>query len=74
MSATSQVLDITQHTITDKPLTMKELAFIAAYISNGGNGTQAVKQAGYQGKTENAYAKQSARGAGEKEEMKGCEL
>lgn len=57
MSATSQVLDITQHTTTDKPLTIKELAFISAYMSNGGNGTKACKDAGYTCKSENAYAK-----------------
>ena len=60
MSATSQVLDITQHTTTDKPLTIKELAFISAYMANGGNGTQAAKQAGYQGKTENALARRAS--------------
>ena len=43
-----------------KPLTIKQLAFVSAYIANGCNGTQACKDAGYTCKSENAYAKQAS--------------
>jgi phage terminase small subunit len=43
-----------------KPLTVKQLAFVSAYLSNGCNGTQACKDAGYTCKSENAYAKQAS--------------
>lgn len=48
------------NTNINRPLTMKELAFITAYLANGGNGTEACKQAGYVSKTENGYARRSS--------------
>ena len=41
-------------------LSIKELAFINAYLANGGNGTQAVKSAGYKCKSDNAYSTQAS--------------
>lgn len=41
-------------------LTTMELAFVSAYIANGGNGTLACKEAGYKSKSENGYAKQAS--------------
>ena len=43
-----------------KPLSIKQLAFVSAYILNGFNGAQACKDAGYTCKTDNAYAKQAS--------------
>lgn len=43
-----------------KPLSIKQLAFVSAYLVNGFNGAQACKDAGYTCKTENAYAKQAS--------------
>lgn len=58
MSATSTVLDIKQYNLNVKPLTMIQLAFVSAYIANGGNGTQAAREAGYKCKSDNAFARQ----------------
>lgn len=44
-----------------QPLSVKQLAFISAYLANGFNGVQACKDAGYTCRTENAYAKQAIR-------------
>jgi len=41
---------------TDNKFSIRELAFITAYISNGFNGTQAVKEAGYDSKAPDKYA------------------
>ena len=41
--------------ITEAVFTAKEIAFIEAYMSNGGNATQAVIEAGYQTKSANKY-------------------
>lgn len=41
-------------------LTPKQILFINAYISNGFNGVDACKQAGYVSKSENGYAKQAS--------------
>lgn len=38
--------------ITEAVFTAKEIAFIEAYMANGGNATQAVIEAGYQTKSE----------------------
>ena len=43
-----------------QPLSVKQLAFISAYLANGFNGVQACKDAGYTCRTENAYAKQAS--------------
>lgn len=59
MSMSMAISNINMNTI-DKPLTMKELAFISAYLANGGNGTEACKQAGYVSKTQNGYARRSS--------------
>jgi phage terminase small subunit len=60
MSASPAILDIKQYNINVKPLTMIQLAFVSAYIANGGNGTQAAKEAGYKCKSDNAYARQAS--------------
>lgn len=60
MSASASLLDIKQYNIEVEPLTMLQLAFVSAYIANGGNGTQACKEAGYHCKSENAYARQAS--------------
>ena len=60
MSATTSVLDIKQYNTEVKPLTMIQLAFVSAYIANGGNGTQAMKEAGYNGKSDNALARHAS--------------
>ena len=59
MSALASVLDIKQYNLNVKPLTMMQLAFVSAYIANGGNGTQACKQAGYKCKSPAAFATQA---------------
>lgn len=41
---------------TDNKFSMLELAFINAYMANGFNGTQAVKEAGYNTKAPDKYA------------------
>ena len=41
--------------ITGKLLTTLEMNFIAAYVANGGNGTQAVLEAGYKTKSPAKY-------------------
>lgn len=38
--------------LTEAVFTAKEIAFIEAYMSNGGNATQAVEEAGYNTKSE----------------------
>lgn len=43
-----------------KPLSIKQLAFVSAYIINGFNGAQACRDAGYTCKTDNAFAKQAS--------------
>lgn len=53
---TSSVLNLQ----SEYKLTTMELAFVSAYIANGGNGTLACKQAGYKSKSENGYAKQAS--------------
>lgn len=58
MSTTA--LDIKQYTNIDKPLTMLQLRFIACYITNGGNGTQAAKDAGYQCKSDVAFSRRAS--------------
>lgn len=40
--------------LTNNTFSLKELTFITAYLLNGGNGLDAVKQAGYKGKTDAA--------------------
>lgn len=60
MSATSAILDIKQYNLDVKPLTMLELAFVSCYIANGGNGTQAAREAGYKGKSDNALARRAS--------------
>lgn len=41
--------------ITDNKFTPRELAFIFAYLANGGNATQAVLEAGYNSKAPDKY-------------------
>lgn len=41
--------------LTKAVFTVKELAFIEAYMNNGGNATQAVEEAGYNTKSANKY-------------------
>ena len=60
MSTAVSVLDIKQYNTSVKPLTMIQLAFVSAYIANGGNGTQAAIQAGYKCKSQNAFARQAS--------------
>ena len=60
MSASPAILDIKQYNTEVKPLTMIQLAFVSAYLANGGNGTQAAKEAGYKCKSDNAYARQAS--------------
>jgi len=60
MSAAVSVLDIKQYNTSVKPLTILELAFVSAYIANGGNGTQAAREAGYKCKSDNALARQAS--------------
>ena len=60
MSATSQLLDINQYTNIDKPLTMLQLRFVACYIANGGNGTQAAKDAGFRCKSDVAFSRRAS--------------
>lgn len=38
------------NTITNNKFTARELAFISAYLANGGNASQAVVEAGYNSK------------------------
>lgn len=42
--------------LTNNIFTLREIAFIQAYIANGGNGTQAVIDAGYKTKRPDAYS------------------
>lgn len=58
MSANTALLNINQY--TEEPLNMLELAFVSAYMSNGGNATQACKDAGYQCKSEAAFARRGS--------------
>lgn len=58
MSTTA--LDIKQYTNIDKPLTMLQLRFIAYYITNGGNGTQAAKDAGFRCKSDVAFSRRAS--------------
>lgn len=60
MSALASVLDIKQYNTAVKPLTMIQLAFVSAYIANGGNGTQAAMTAGYKCKSQASYARQAS--------------
>ncbi len=60
MSALASLLDIKQYNTAVKPLTMMQLAFVSAYIANGGNGTQACRQAGYKCKSDAAFATQAS--------------
>ena len=60
MSAVASLLDIKQYNTEVKPLTMIQLAFVSAYIANGGNGTQAAKEAGYKCKSDAAFATQAS--------------
>ena len=39
---------------------MIQLAFVSAYLANGGNGTLAAKEAGYKCRTDNAFARQAS--------------
>lgn len=57
MSMNTTNLAIKQYNTAIKPLTVKQLAFVSAYIANGGNGTKAMKEAGYNGKSDNALAR-----------------
>lgn len=41
--------------ITNNTFSIKELAFISAYMSNGFNATQAVIDAGYHSKAQDVY-------------------
>ena len=61
MSASPAILDIKQYNIEVKPLTMIQLAFVSAYIANGGNGTQAAKEAGYKCRSQAAFATQATK-------------
>lgn len=60
MSTLATSLDIKQYNTAVKPLTMIQLAFVSAYIANGGNGTQAAMTAGYKCKSQNAFARQAS--------------
>ena len=50
-------------------LTVKELNFIDNYLTNGGNGTQAVREAGYQTKAPERFASTLLRKSGVREEI-----
>lgn len=58
MSTTA--LDIKQYTNIEQPLTMLQLRFIAYYITNGGNGTQAAKDAGFRCKSDVAFSRRAS--------------
>lgn len=60
MSTLATSLDIKQYNLNVKPLTMIQLAFVSAYIANGGNGTQAAMTAGYKCKSPAAFATQAS--------------
>jgi len=60
MSANTALLNLKQYNTDIKPLTMLELAFVSAYIANGGNGTQACIEAGMKCKSPAAYAKRAS--------------
>lgn len=60
MSVSASLLDIKQYNTQVKPLTMIQLAFVSAYIANGGNGTQAAMTAGYKCKSQASYARQAS--------------
>lgn len=60
MSANTALLNLKQHNKDIKPLTMLELAFVSAYIANGGNGTQACIEAGMKCKSQNGYARRAS--------------
>ena len=46
--------------LTNNKFSLKELAFITAYLMNGFNGTEAVREAGYKGKTPNVLARRAS--------------
>lgn len=48
-------LAINFNTITNNTFTVRELAFIRAYLANNGNASQAVVEAGYQSKAPDKY-------------------
>jgi len=60
MSANTALLNLKQYNTDIKPLTMIELAFVSAYIANGGNGTQACIEAGMKCKSQNGYARRAS--------------
>lgn len=60
MSIAATALNIQQYTKPDKPLTIKEIRFIVAYINNGGNGFLAAKEAGYTGKSDAAITQRAS--------------
>lgn len=60
MSASPAILDIKQYNTEVKPLTMIQLAFVSAYLANGGNGTQAAREAGYKCRSDAAFATQAS--------------
>ena len=41
--------------LTNNTFSLKELAFITAYLMNGFNGTEAVREAGYHSKAPDMY-------------------
>lgn len=55
--------------ITDNSFTEREIAFIYYYLANGGNGTQAIQQAGYKTKAPSRYASDLLRKSRVKEEI-----
>ena len=56
---------------TNNTFSIKELAFISAYMSNGFNATQAVIDAGYNNKNPGYYAQiKSAKPPGERRKIK----
>lgn len=54
MSASASIYNI------NTTLTARELIFVSEYISNGGNGTEACRVAGYSAKSENALSRQAS--------------
>ena len=58
--ATSYLATNTIQLYTDYKFTQLEIAFLTAYLANGGNGTQACKDAGMKCKSEVGYAKRAS--------------
>lgn len=58
--ATSYLATNTIQLYTEYKFTQLEIAFLTAYLANGGNGTRACKDAGMKCKSEAAYAKRAS--------------